>query len=67
MQPIRGVWSSQATVAWKRSLFNGLAQIIVQAGRTPGDLTLTATGDGLKPVTLKIATTAAPIRPVVPW
>jgi beta-galactosidase len=33
---------------WKRSLFNGLAQIIVQAGKEPGVLKLKATGEGLR-------------------
>ena len=49
--------------AWQRSTFNGLAQIIVQAGRSSGDLVLTASGDGLKPAIVKITTTAATPRP----
>jgi beta-galactosidase len=32
---------------WKRSAFNGLAQVIVQSARTPGKIELTASGDGL--------------------
>jgi beta-galactosidase len=32
---------------WKRSVFNGLAQVIVQAGTEPGEIRLTARADGL--------------------
>ncbi|MGN6424658.1 MAG: beta-galactosidase GalA [Asticcacaulis sp.] len=38
----------------QRSLFNGLAQVIVQAGATAGALTLTASADGLKPASVAI-------------
>ena len=34
---------------WKRSVFNGLAQIIVQSTREPGAIKLTATAEGLTP------------------
>ena len=37
-----------------RSLFNGLAQIIVRAGRGRGRITLRATAEGLKPARLTI-------------
>ena len=37
---------------WSRSLFNGLAQIIVQSTRDAGEIKLTATADGLKPATV---------------
>lgn len=33
---------------WKRSLFNGLAQVMVQPTGMPGDMILTATAKGLK-------------------
>ncbi len=33
---------------WRRSLFNGLAQIIVQAGKEPGELKLQAEAQGLQ-------------------
>jgi beta-galactosidase len=33
---------------WKRSVFNGLAQIIVQAGKEPGELKLQAEAQGLR-------------------
>jgi beta-galactosidase len=39
---------------WQRSTFNGLAQVIVQAGREGGEIKLTATADGLAPTTLSI-------------
>ncbi|HUB25719.1 MAG TPA: beta-galactosidase GalA [Tepidisphaeraceae bacterium] len=41
---------------WKRSLFNGLAQIIVQSRPEAGVITLTASGDHLAPGTLAITT-----------
>jgi beta-galactosidase len=39
---------------WQRSLFNGLAQILVQSSSEPGEIYLTATSDGLSPFTLKL-------------
>lgn len=44
----------------QRSLFNGYAQVIVQASRNVGELRLTAEVDGLKPVssTLQVGSTA---------
>jgi beta-galactosidase len=38
----------------QRALFNGLAQVIVQASREPGELTLRATSPGLAGATLRI-------------
>jgi beta-galactosidase len=32
---------------WQRKLFNGKCQVIVQAGKTPGAITIEATADGL--------------------
>lgn len=40
---------------WKRSLFNGLAQIIVRSTGQPGEITLTAKSTGLAPAALKLA------------
>jgi beta-galactosidase len=37
-----------------RKAFNGLALAIVQAQETPGDITFTATADGLQPATITI-------------
>jgi beta-galactosidase len=52
-------------VQWSRSVFNGLAQVIVQGRRSAGELKLTATADGLKPVTLTIATQPTTLQPSV--
>jgi beta-galactosidase len=48
--------------AWSRSLFNGLAQIIVQSTREAGEIKLTASGDGLQPATALISTVSGPVR-----
>ena len=53
------------TPEWQRSLFNGLAQIIVQATQAPGEIKLTAHADGLTPVTLTIPAQPATPRPAV--
>ncbi|TPG67552.1 beta-galactosidase GalA [Hymenobacter nivis] len=51
--------------AWRRKAFNGLAQVLVQGTRTPGDITLTATAPGLKASVLKIKSVAATPRPAL--
>jgi beta-galactosidase len=51
---------------WSRSVFNGLAQVIVQSAKDAGEIKLTASADGLKPATTTIATLAAAARPSVP-
>ncbi len=55
-----------ASSPWSRSLFNGLAQVIVQSSKDAGEINLTASADGLKSVTATIKTAAAPLRPSVP-
>jgi beta-galactosidase len=40
--------------AWQRHLFNGYAQVIVQAGHSVGAVRLRATADGLQPAELEI-------------
>jgi len=50
---------------WQRSLFSGLAQIIVQSTKDPGEIRLTARADGLTPVTLTIPSQAATPRPAI--
>jgi beta-galactosidase len=50
---------------WQRRLFNGKCQVIVQATREPGSLTLTATSDGLKTAAVDVAAKASPLRPRV--
>jgi beta-galactosidase len=51
---------------WSRSLFNGLAQIIVQSTRDAGEIKLTATADGLTPATAVVQTQPCAPRPSVP-
>jgi beta-galactosidase len=53
----------EKTVApeWQRSVFNGLAQIIVQSTKEPGAIKLTASADGLAP-----ATASVPSQPCIP-
>jgi beta-galactosidase len=41
--------------AWQRHLFNGYAQVIVQAGRSAGPIHLRASADGLQPADLQIS------------
>ncbi len=52
----------------KRSLFNGLAQVIVQASKTPGEITIEAVADGrednLPSTILRVKTRQVPARPV---
>ncbi|MES2775564.1 MAG: beta-galactosidase GalA [Bacteroidota bacterium] len=48
---------------WKRSLFSGLAQVIVQSTGGVGDITLTAAAKGLKQATITIASQPATVRP----
>jgi beta-galactosidase len=52
--------------ASERSLFNGLAQIIIQTAKPPGGIELTATTDGLKSATLRFDSTQSLNRPSVP-
>jgi beta-galactosidase len=52
--------------AWSRSVFNGLAQIIVQSTKDVGEIKLTASADGLTPVTATIQSAACTPRPSVP-
>lgn len=51
---------------WKRKVFNGLAQIIVQSTKQVGEIILSAASPGLKPVVVKIQTQAVALRPAVP-
>ena len=50
---------------WSRSLFNGLAQVIVQSTRDAGEIKLTATAAGLTPVTAVVQTQPCALRPPV--
>ncbi len=51
---------------WKRSLFSGLAQIIVQSTGQPGEITLTAKSAGLGDGVLKLQAEPATLRAAVP-
>ena len=51
---------------WKRSVFNGLAEIIVQAATEAGEIKLTARSPGLAGTTLVIQSQPHPARPAVP-
>ncbi len=53
-------------LAWSRSLFNGLAQVIVQSTRDAGEITLTATADGLTLAKVTVQTQSCALRPSVP-
>jgi beta-galactosidase len=50
---------------WKRKVFNGLAQVIVQSEKQAGEIALTASSPGLISSTIKITTNTANIRPSV--
>jgi beta-galactosidase len=49
----------------RRRLFNGLAQVIVQTGKSAGPITLTARAPGLPPVTLTLTAAPAAPRPAI--
>jgi beta-galactosidase len=51
---------------WQRKLFNGLAQVIVQSTKQPGELVLKATSEGLKQAEIKIQSSPVPLQPAVP-
>jgi len=51
---------------WSRSLFNGLAQIMIQATKDAGEIKLTASAEGLQPATAAVATQPVTPRPSVP-
>ena len=53
-------------LAWSRSLFNGLAQIIVQSTKDAGEIKLTASAEGLAPATTVLQNKSCPPRPSVP-
>jgi beta-galactosidase len=51
---------------WKRSLFGGLAQVIVRSTGLPGEITLTAKSPGLADGVLKLSAEQAAWRPSIP-
>ena len=48
--------SAEMTVGNKRSLFNGTCTVILRSARQPGEVTLTATAKGMKPLKVTMAT-----------
>jgi beta-galactosidase len=54
------------SLPWSRSLFNGLAQVIVQSAGDAGEIKLTATATGLAPATVMIKAQPCGPRPSVP-
>jgi beta-galactosidase len=48
---------------YQRRLFNGKAQVIIQASRTPGEIRLTASSDGMKTEILTVVAESCAIRP----
>jgi beta-galactosidase len=51
---------------WKRKLFNGLAQVIVQSSKQPGEIRLKASSTDIKQAEIKIVTKATVLRPAFP-
>jgi beta-galactosidase len=50
---------------WKRKLFNGLAQVIVQSTKQAGEITLSASSTGLAKSLIKIQSKPTALRPTV--
>ncbi len=53
-------------VSWSRSVFNGLAQVIVQSTGGSGAITLRATSVGLRPAAAQVRALDAVVQPRVP-
>ncbi|MGB8368181.1 MAG: beta-galactosidase GalA [Limisphaerales bacterium] len=51
---------------WQRSVFNGLAQIIIQSTREPGEIKLTARAEGLSPAIASVPSQPGTSRPAAP-
>jgi beta-galactosidase len=49
--------------SWKRELFNGLSQVIIQTKKEAGEITLTATSPGLKAGIIRLKARPVNIRP----
>ncbi len=47
---------------WKRNVFNGLAQVIIQSFKEPGEITLTSDSPGLKSSVIKIQTMEVKVK-----
>jgi hypothetical protein len=57
---------NSAKVSWSRSVFNGLAQIIVQSSKEPRTLKLSARAKGHSSMSIPIATRAVAVRAALP-
>jgi beta-galactosidase len=55
-----------APVQWQRSVFNGLAEVLVQSSKQAGEMTLTARSDGLKTASVVLHAAPVALRPEVP-
>jgi len=53
-------------VHWSRSVFNGLAEVIVQSTKEPGALKLKASSEGLRPASFQLVSQAEVPRPALP-
>jgi len=60
------IFGNASVPPWSRSLFNGLAQIIVQSTRDAGEFKLSAIADGLAPATAVVQTRPCAPRPSMP-
>ena len=58
--------SLEADKGTQRSLFNGMAQVVVQSTNVPGSITLTASSSGLPTTNLTIIEAATPPAPAAP-
>lgn len=66
-EPDQFIATEQApSPVWQRSLFNGLAQVIVQSKQEAGEIKLTARSSGLAETTLTLQAKAVALRPAVP-
>jgi len=54
------------TAGWRRKLFSGWAQVIIQSTDEPGEIRLEADAEGLAPAVLVIPSRPAQVRPHVP-
>lgn len=61
--PANPVAGKAEATPWSRSLFNGLAQVIVQSSRTAGGFTLGASADGLTSAAALVQTRPCTPRP----
>ncbi|MGA2555567.1 MAG: beta-galactosidase GalA [Verrucomicrobiota bacterium] len=55
-----------SSAGWQRHVFSGLAQVMVQSAKTPGQIQLAARCDGLEPATLEISARPSTPRPAAP-